>query len=59
MGTYKCTVSGRRNTHYFLYFSVHSYSGSWGGGGGAGSAKREARDAQILTCSRSDSQTLA
>ena len=33
--------------------------GGGGGGGGAASAKRDVRDAQILTCSRPDSQTLA
>ena len=33
--------------------------GGGGGGGGTASAKREARDAQILTYSRPDSQTLA
>ena len=33
--------------------------GNLGTGEGAASAKREARDAQMLTCSRPDSQTLA
>ena len=35
------------------------YSAGGGGGGGAARVKHEARDAQILTCSRPDSQTLA
>ena len=31
MDTYKYTVSGGKNTHYFSYSSMHSYSGSAAG----------------------------
>ena len=49
-GPHIASNSGPGGSPYHLRFGL---------GGGAASAKREARDAQISTCSRPDSQTLA